>query len=190
AHRADLRSKRRTRATSDDDGGDEPAEFAQEADAEEIDRVDLCIEAFQLVGALIGEHDPEQERQHPDDGQGSESGLLDLLHKGRPRELVARRENRLPCLDRDAPQKSDEIIGLVQDMRGAAPDSREKIREGLAPRMIGSGRKRLALQTLIECAIDFRQKDSGDSDTVCLEQMTGAQDQPCASTVQAVYFAS
>ena len=103
---------------------------------------------------------------------------------------MARRKNCLPRFHGDPAEKSDEVVRLTQDVHGAAPDSREKIREGLAARMIGSGRERLTFQTLIECAVVLRQKDCSDSDTFRLEQLTGAQDQPGARTVEVVYVAT
>ncbi len=69
AHGSDVSGEGGAGAARDDDGGDEAAQLAQEADAEEIDGVDLRVEALQLIGALIGEHDAEQEGEHAHDGQ-------------------------------------------------------------------------------------------------------------------------
>ena len=111
-HGADLGGEGRARAARDDDGGDEAAELAQEADAQEIDGVDLRAEALQLVGALIGEHDAEQEGQQPDDGQRGDAGFLDLMDQRRKRQFAPRRMIASEVSTVTRPRKPDQVVGL------------------------------------------------------------------------------
>ena len=55
------------------------ADLAQRRDGEQVDREDLGAEAAQLVGALIGHHDADQERDQADDRQRIDAGLLQVV---------------------------------------------------------------------------------------------------------------
>ena len=84
-HRADLGGKGAAGAAGDDDRGHQHAQFAQDADRQQVDGIDLGAELAQLVGALVGDHHPDQKRQHADDGQRIDPGLLHLSdHRGQP----------------------------------------------------------------------------------------------------------
>ena len=55
------------------------ADLAQDRDAEQVDREDLGAEAAQLIGALVGHDDADQEGDQADDRQGVEAGLLEVV---------------------------------------------------------------------------------------------------------------
>ena len=55
------------------------ADLAQDTHAQKIDGEDLGPEALQLIGALIGQHHADQERQQAHGRQGIDAGLLDLV---------------------------------------------------------------------------------------------------------------
>ena len=50
--------------------------------AQKIDGEDFRAEPLQLIGALIGQHHADQERQQADNGQRIDAGFLDLMHEG------------------------------------------------------------------------------------------------------------
>ena len=54
------------------------AHLAQDTDADQVGGEDLRTEPGQLIGALIGQHHADQERDQPDDGQGVEARLLHM----------------------------------------------------------------------------------------------------------------
>ncbi len=56
--------------------------LAEHADTQKVDGEDLGAELPQLLDALIGEHHADQEAEQPDDGQGVDAGLLDLIDGG------------------------------------------------------------------------------------------------------------
>src|SRR5450759_4085884 len=85
-HRADLRGVGGARAPGDDDGGDQRRELAQHRQTDEVGHENVGAVLPELVGALIGDNDPEQERQQPDDGQCVESGAAYVVQDGTPPE--------------------------------------------------------------------------------------------------------
>src|SRR5580704_16540896 len=55
------------------------ADPERHAHAQKIDGEDFRAEALELVGALIGQHHPDQEGQQPHDRQRADSGFLNLM---------------------------------------------------------------------------------------------------------------
>ncbi len=113
-HGADLRCVGGTRAPGDDDGGDQGRELAQHRQADEIGNKNVGSVLPELVGALIGDDDSEQERQQSDDRQGVDAGAAQVVEDRQPAKA-----RRLP----DAAGKGD----------GNLPDEAEQ-RQRLADR--------------------------------------------------------
>jgi hypothetical protein len=64
-HGADLRREGAARAAGDHDRGDEHAHLAQHGDADQVDHIDLAAELAQLIDALVGDHDADQDSRMP-----------------------------------------------------------------------------------------------------------------------------
>ena len=79
----------------DHDRGQQDPDLAQGRDAEQVDREDLGAEAAQLIGALIGHHDADQERDQADDRQRVDAGLLQVMgERGQPQPRRLQRRTR------------------------------------------------------------------------------------------------
>ena len=77
-HGAEPRGEGGAGAAGDDDAGHQRADLAHHADGDEVGDEDLRADHAQLVGAEIGEDQPDQEADHEDDGQRPRADLLDL----------------------------------------------------------------------------------------------------------------
>ena len=77
-HGADLRRERAAGAAGNDDGGDQHTHLAQHGDADEIDGQQLLAEFAELIVALVGDDNADEEQQQADDGHGVQTMLFDV----------------------------------------------------------------------------------------------------------------
>ena len=161
-HRADLRGEGAARAAGDDDRGEQDADLAQDRDAEQVDGVDLGAEAAQLVGALVGHHDADQERDQADDRQRVDAGLLEVMgERGQPQPARLQRdprqsEHRL-AIERQQPQ------GLVAGHQRAAAEPRhdpqQRIDPARPPAAAGCGSRRISPSSAACCVAQAGELD-------------------------------
>jgi hypothetical protein len=115
-------------AAGDHDRGQQDAHLPKHRDADHVDREDLGTEAAKLIGALEGQHDPDQKGDHADDRQRIEAGALDVKnHRCQPQP---RRPdgNANEGLDECA-EESEEIGRIPPDVLGRRAEIREPIDE-------------------------------------------------------------
>src|SRR5579883_478100 len=149
-HRADLRREGAARAAGDDDGGEHDAELAQDGDAEQVDGVELGAEAPQLVGALEGEDDADEEGEEPDDGQRVDPRLLHMRDERRKAQ-PARPPQRAQRHDADESEKAEEFGAALSGTDDRLADSRREVAEAIRRRPgVGKARRRIALGDLLE----------------------------------------
>ena len=156
------------------------------ADAEQIDGEDLGAEAAQLIGALIGEDDADQERQQPDDGQRRHAGALHLRHHregSEPRRLAKRPQHR----GADQAEKAEQLARCGEEVEGLLADKRQHRLDRLeeAERRRRQALGQLALGHLIEQRGEGRRHvlDAG-GDAAAGEAPARAQDEPGADRVE------
>ena len=84
-------------------------------------------ELAQLVGALIGEHDADQEREQADDRQRVQAGLLDMADERGEADPAGPRPRRGAIAVTIAAEESDQIGGLLKAAIVAFADARDEI---------------------------------------------------------------
>ena len=90
------------------------AELAHEGDTEQVDGEDLGAELAQLVGALIGEDNADEEGQQADDRHRRGTSALDVTEIGE-RPDAARVAQRAKRRDRDLADKTESVLGVAEE---------------------------------------------------------------------------
>jgi hypothetical protein len=85
-HGADLSGVGRAGAAGDDDGGDQRRQFAQHGQRHQFNDEDVGAIGFELLTALIGDHNSHHERQQGDDRQRVDAGGFDVAEQRPPAE--------------------------------------------------------------------------------------------------------
>ena len=76
----------------------------------------------QLIGALIGEDNTNEERQQTNDRQRVQAGLFHLMEQGRDAQSPGLQHGG-DGLEHDQAEEADELVALVQRMTQAAADA-------------------------------------------------------------------
>src|SRR5713226_2227234 len=156
-HGAELGSKGAARASGDDDGGEQDAELAQHAEAEQLD-----------------------------DGQRRDAGALHLRHhrhRSEPRRLAKGAQQG----DADQAEEAEQLARGLEELERLLADELQRRSEGLGkpePRR-GHGLGRLALGHLVEQGGEgLRHVLDAGGDAAPLEAAAGAQHKPGADRVE------
>ncbi len=120
-HGADLGREGAARTSRHDDGGEQDAQFAEHADADGFHREGLGAELPELLDALVGDHNADQEAQHAHDHQRPDPDLVHLADHGADPE-AARLHARLDENKEDLAEEFAEIDALVVEIDRVAPD--------------------------------------------------------------------
>ena len=182
-HGADLRGEGRPRSSGDDDGRHQAAELSQDSDAKQIDGEHLGAELAQLIGALVGDDDADEERQQPDDRQRVQSGLLHLMDQGgnaQPSGLHHGGDR----FEHDDAEESDQLVALVQRATEAAAHALQVCRETVARRQLDRWRSAFGVDRVDQRAVFGTHVDRLHRDAAVLQDPLGAQQEPCADGVE------
>ncbi len=152
------------------------------ADAQKIDGEDLRAEALQLVRALIGQHDADQEGEQAHDRQRVDAGFFDLMDEGLPAQRLLRPDG-LNRLDRHPAEIAQHLVALIDRLHEAAADA---VEEGWRARF-GHGRRVVfALQRTEKGTVAFGDHEGANLRAASFHRPLGAQQKPGAGAVQLV----
>src|SRR3546814_7099782 len=84
-----------------------------------VDGEDLRPEARELVGPLVGQHDADQERDQPDDGQRVEARLLHVGDQRHRADAPGLQQRAQQHGDSEA-EEGDQVPGLAAPAQGLA----------------------------------------------------------------------
>jgi hypothetical protein len=118
-HGADLGREGRAGAPGHDDRRQHDRHLAQDADPDQVHGEDLGSELLELIGALIGQHHADQERDQADDRHGVEARPLHLVDQRRPADPAGAKQ-RADEDDYRMPEEIGQAEGLVEHEVGRA----------------------------------------------------------------------
>ena len=153
-------------------------DLAQKADAEQVDGEDLGAESLELIGALIGEHDADQEGEKPDDRQGIDAGFFDLVKQRSDAQVSARMIDRLQPLKRDAADITEDSGALIDAVDRSLADTLD---EGFqCVPVMDDDRRRcvLMLDRVQQRIVHVRQQDRSDFPACAFPLALGANQEP------------
>ena len=159
-------------------------------DAEEVDGEDLRAEALELIGALIGQHDADQEQQQSHDGQRIDAGFFYLMNKSGDAQIPARGVNRFQPFQRHAADIAEDTVALVQDMKGGAPDTLQGCAQRMALRNLDRLHHMIGGNAFQQRRILFGNGEGRYANSGVLERQFGAHQKPASCAVEGDDFTS
>jgi len=145
-HRPDLGGESAARTAGDDDRREQNAQFAADRDAHRLDAKGFRAEHAQLLHALVGQYDADQEAQDADDRERANPDLEHLLHDGVDAEPT-RLEDRMDERHQNFTEELAQVHGMQRRVRPAMSDPLQRVFEP-AGRLLGLRLEHIGLNQL------------------------------------------